>query len=257
MKYFIIAVLFVISLVYSGYYVYMYDKKVDKKEEKTAFKTPVPVKIPEHLTKKFWDNVTPEQLKEKLKNIKDVNEVRPDKKMNMLHLLSLHSQYFELVPLLVSAGVNYTLQDVKHGATPIHYSLINEKNKSVEFLKQFFKFNVDIDTTSGRGNSSLLIWAVYQRSSIEIIRFLLEKGADPNFKNKWVHTPLIVAFLTNRETGSSFIAPEAIQLLLDYKADIAIKANDGKTAFDYMKENEEFIKTDLFKKLSKKLTDPV
>ncbi|MCZ0933093.1 MAG: ankyrin repeat domain-containing protein [Oligoflexia bacterium] len=41
-----------------------------------------------------------------------------------------------------------------------------------------------------------------------------------------------------------------IQLLLNHNADITVKNAGGKTAFDYMKENEEFKKTELFKKLS-------
>ena len=252
MKYLIVAILFIISLVYSGYYLYKYDKKLDKREGKVAVETSSSMKTPEYLTKKFWHNVTPEQLKEKLKKIEDVNEVRTDNKRNMLHLLVWHGQHPEMVSFLVSAGVDYTRRDGDM-ITPIHYIFVNKKNNSFEFLTQFLKFNIDINMIDGKSDASLLMWSVYQRAPIESIRLLLEKGANPNSKNRWGYTSIMLASKPNKRTGNSFIDPDVVQLLLDYKADITIKADNGKTALDYMKENEEFMKTDLFKRLSSQL----
>lgn len=59
---------------------------------------------------------------------------------------------------------------------------------------------------------------------------------------------------TNKFNNESYIDPSTIQLLLDHNADITVKDIGGKTAFDYMKENEEFTKTELFKKLSKQFS---
>ena len=86
-----------------------------------------------------------------------------------------------------------------------------------------------------------------------MIKLLLERGANPHFqmRKKKSHV-LIAASMPNLRNGDRFIDPEVIQLLLDHKVDITVKRSDGKGAYDFMKENEEFKKTDLFKNISKK-----
>ena len=53
MKYFIISILFLLSLGYAGYYLYTYDKKgnaINKPESQVI----TPKKNPEYLTSEFW-----------------------------------------------------------------------------------------------------------------------------------------------------------------------------------------------------------
>ena len=80
MKYFILLILFVLSICYAGYYLYMFDKKnvavksengVDFLKSNNSKKELINNKqLSEHFTERFWKNATPEQLKEKLENIK-------------------------------------------------------------------------------------------------------------------------------------------------------------------------------------------
>ena len=247
MKYLLIVILFILSLGYAGYYMYMFDKR-DRTNE------PVGTGVQEHLTKKFWRNVTPEQLKEKLKNIKDINEIRPDTQETMFALLIKHGQYPEMIDILISAGVDYNLK-IKEAyekirVTALHLTVIRTE-KPYEFTKVLLKYDQNIDEPDEVFGGSPLQWALFYRAPTEVIELLLSMGANPNFQSKYKHTPLISACPPNRYIGVSFINPKVIQLLLDHKADITIKSLDeGKTAYDYMKENEEFAKTELFKKIS-------
>ena len=274
MKYLIIAILFILSLGYIGYYLYMFDKRdgIDKSisvqvtsdtSKGDGIDKSIPAQVvsdtskrdkgknrksPKHLSRKFWKNVTPEQLKEKLKNIEDINEVHLKKKRSMLHLLMKFGQYPEMVDLLISAGVDYNLID-ENGNKALHYAF-RRTEQAYEFTKEFLKYDKNIDAPNGRSDASPLQSATFNRSDIKVIRLLLEKGANPNFQNRKGRSPLISASIPKRKTGVPFIDPVVIQLFLDYKADITIKDKNGKTALDYMKENEEFKKTELFKKLS-------
>ena len=253
MKYFLIALLFLLSLGYSGYYLYMYDKKKDKTEniERKNFvhQTINTVQTPDYLDKTFWKTVTFEELKKRIKNIKNINEVHPTSKMNMLQLLVIHGQDIRMIDLLISSGIDYKFRSKSKGGTAFHYA-VTRKEGAYEWTKELSNYNYDIDIKGGFTDASPLIWAVHARAPLKLIKFLLEKGANPNFQTTERGTALKAVSVPSKEKNIFSIDPKIVQLLLDYKADITIKDLKEKTAFDYMKENEEFTKTELFKKLS-------
>ena len=205
--------------------------------------------IPEYLTENFWKSVNPDQLKEKLQTIKNINEVRLDNGRSMLHLLAIYGKYPEMVSLLIDKGIDYNLMDTAEEVKALHYAA-KRKEQALEFTKEFAKYHANIDEIGGSGGTALMK-ACYWRVPVEVVKFLLEQGADPNHQSKRGTTPLISA-THPMHNGNRFINPEVIQLLLDYKADINIRNSDGDFAYDLMKENEEFKKTELFKKISKK-----
>ncbi len=265
MKYLVVFVLFALSLAYAGYYLYMFDKKrapvetlaPEMREESGALATaekkgPVEVSFKKkeeirHLLKNFWQEITPEQLKKELKSIQNINEARPDGQ-TMLHLLARYGQHPEMVSLLISAGADITLKDKKN-RTAFLFSVVRGE-KSYEFAQTFLQSGADIDAPVGRRESSPLMAALFNRADIKLIKLLLDKGANPNFQNNKGTTPLMRASIPHKRRKISVIDPQAIQLLLDYKADISIKDKKGRTALDWMRKNKDFIQTDLFKKLS-------
>lgn len=60
-----------------------------------------------------------------------------------------------------------------------------------------------------------------------MVQFLLEKGADPNGKDRWQSTPL--------ETAAKRGYPEIVKLLLEYGADPKAEDLNGDTALDIAK----------------------
>ena len=251
MKYLIISILFVLSLGYAGYYLYMFDKKMGvvndiRSKNDIANKTQM---LPKHLTEAFWINMDTEQLKEKLKNIENVNEVRPDNKKSMLHLLVEHGRHPEMISLLIDAGADYTLKETKWGGKALHHAVIR-KDKAYEFTKALLGYDKNINEKDVKYGATSLIWAVYDRAPASVIQLLLDNEADANAINSTGNTVLIAASIPNEFNEVFFIDPEVIQLLLVRKADITAKNPKGKTAYDYMKDNAEFIKTKIFKKIS-------
>ena len=264
-KYLIAGLLFLGGLVYAGYYLYMYDKKIANVEYPN---TPTPdinnlekkesPKIPVHLTEEFWKTATPQELENQLKNITNVNEQRSSDKKSMLHLLVQHGNYPEMVKILIDAGIDYNLRDTAE-EDPFKTGTIDKKKalfysvfrreQAYEFIKALIEYD-DVNSYVNN-NATLLMIVTYNRKPIDMIQMLLEKGADPNKKDLSAEAnSLITASVLNRFTGESYIDPKVIQLLLDYNADITAKDAYGKSALDYMKENEEFTKTEFFKKLS-------
>ena len=246
-KFFIIFLAFILVLGFAGFYLYHLDKKTPRTGNNN-FSNSSTKKI-NYFSESFWVSVTPEQLEKTLKNIGNINQTKNTNNRNLLHFLILSGKDPEMIDTIISYGINYKSKD-NFGATPLHYAVIREKEayRWVNKLLNYYDDNIDIlDNSYG---ASPLIWALHNRQSIEVIQLLLEKEADPNLQTQNGSTPLIAASNLNIRKNISFIDEKAIQLLLDYKADISIKNSAGKTALDFMKENSDFKKTQLFKKLS-------
>ena len=242
----IIFLAFILTLGFAGFYLYQLDKKPSGMRNNN-FSNSSTKKI-NYFSKSFWANVTPEQLKKTLKNIENINQTEKTNNQNLLHLLVLSGKYPEMIDTIISYGIDYKFKD-NSGATPLHYAVIREK-EAYRWVNKLLNYYDNIDIPDSVYESSPLMWTLYNRQSIKVIQLLLEKGADSNLQAKSGSTPLISASVPNTERNISFIDEKTIQLLLDYKADISIKNLDGKTALDFMKENSDFKKTQLFKKLS-------
>ena len=157
----------------------------------------------------------------------------------MLYFLVKYGQDPKMVSLLIKAGVDYKVKNTSYKGKALHYAVIR-KDKALEFTKEILKHDTNLHDHEER--TAVLLWALYSRAPIEVIKLLLEKGADPHFQNKNGYYSLISASAPNLYSKESFIDPEVIKFLLDYGADITVKNFKGKTAYDFMKENEDFKK---------------
>ena len=260
-KFILVIFLFLALLGYAGFYLYNYNKKnglaptnpenqippitVNQKEEK---------QIPIYLTVAFWKSVTDQELENQLKTITDVNEIRLDNKRSMLHLLVRHGNHPEMVKILIDAGVDYNLKDEVtteageiDNRKALFYAIIRD-DQAYEFSQALLEYTDDPNSYINNKVTPLILASYYRQ--YKIVEALLKKGANPNIRSSTQSTPLIATSTKNVFTNNSYIDPNTIQLLLDHNADITAKNKKGKNAFDYMKENEEFTKTELFKKLS-------
>lgn len=74
-------------------------------------------------------------------------------------------------------------------------------------------------TDLSNGDSALEI--VVRRGDVTYTRFLLQKGADPNIRNKQGQTAAMIAVTQNE--------PECLQILVDAKANVNLANNRGET----------------------------
>lgn len=98
---------------------------------------------------------------------------------------------------------------------------------------------IDINSTQKganiRDNLTLLNVAVVE-STPEVVRILLENGADPNDSNAYERlTPLHRAVYYHRENPSASVI---VQMLLDYGADPLLRSESGKRPMDLVAEDD-------------------
>ena len=86
---------------------------------------------------------------------------------------------------------------------------------------------VDVNARTSDNSYALNRAAVYNQA--EMVRLLLDRGADPNVQNSEGDTPLICA--TKYAAGHA----ATVKLLVEGGTDLMIKDKDGKTALDYAK----------------------
>lgn len=87
--------------------------------------------------------------------------------------------------------------------------------------------------------------AALESESDKVIGILIENGAYVNTMNNYLQTPLFIAVKSNNIIGASS--------LLNYNADIYSRDINGQTAFDQIKEIEEWLKSDFFNKQQKQI----
>ena len=74
----------------------------------------------------------------------------------------------------------------------------------------------------------------WMKNSNEVIKFLLENGANPNLQDKNGETAL--------HGAAFFLNVQNIQTLLNYGADLTIKNNKGLTAIEVVKNTNHYLK---------------
>ena len=134
------------------------------------------------------------------------------------------SLLFSLVAIVLLASCGSDAQTKKNGkeapAIDIHTAVVSN---NVEAVKQHLEAGTNINEKDPFGGSSPLISAsLFDKP--EMVKILLDAGADINFQNNDGSTAL--------HTAAFFCRPEIVKMLLDKKADKNIKNKYGATAYD-------------------------
>ncbi len=122
---------------------------------------------------------------------------------------------FLLIPLLVS-GLLLAQPAVAQSLPPLLQAIKDNELPQVETL---LKAGADIKTADSDSDNVLMYAALY--STVDCMQLLLQKGADPNAKNKLGETAILWCTHDLQKT----------KLLLDHKADVNSKTTTGNTAF--------------------------
>lgn len=139
----------------------------------------------------------------------------------------------DMVEYLLSKGADHTIAE-KQGFYPIHGAT---HNNFIEVINVLLKHGIDINTQSKDSTTPLYYSLGYvgQKTNINLVKFLLEKGANPNIEHKNGHYPIHAAinskdidvlqlFIKNNEdankTGASGMTP--LYFAVNYIGDVGI-----------------------------------
>jgi ankyrin repeat protein len=90
---------------------------------------------------------------------------------------------------------------------------------------------VDINARTGNGSYALNNAAV--ENEVEVMRVLLDRGADPNVQNSQGDTPLICA---TKYAGGKAVT---VKMLVEAGTDLTVRDHKGKTALDYASAQDQ------------------
>lgn len=139
---------------------------------------------------------------------------------------TLYSILFLVITLFIAScgSKDSTAQNKKPGTaapdTDIHTAV---STGNAEAVKQHLAAGTNINEKDPFGGSSPLISAALFGKN-DIVKILIDAGADINFQNNEGSTPL--------HTAAFFCRPEIVQLLLDKNADKTIKNKYNATAYE-------------------------
>ena len=111
-----------------------------------------------------------------------------------------------------------------------------------DIVKVLLEKGADVNAKNDKDDTALMLLTAKEVTDIEIVKWLLEAGADVNAKNQYGNTALIWA------TKNGYT--EIVELLLEYGADVSIKNNKDEDALDFALNVKQ--DTKLYKLLSKK-----
>jgi ankyrin repeat protein len=136
--------------------------------------------------------------------------------------------------LLNHAGADHAIARSDTTWTPLHRAAYGIHPEAVQVL---LEYNADVNSQSNQRYTPLYLVlyrhvapsTVTEEKVVDIVRGLLEHGADPNLRHRSLSTPL--------HQASSKGRLEAARLLLSYGAKVDEKDGEGKTPFQLASSN--------------------
>ncbi len=133
--------------------------------------------------------------------------------------------YNEIIELLLNKGTDVNVVDEGSdgmGDSPLLIAIRNAL--PIDIIKALVEKGANVNYKNQEGDTPL-IESVFDNASIEVVDFLIEKGADVNAQNEEGNTPLLAASMN----GYTEIA----RSLIENGADLNLQSQGGETALIY------------------------
>jgi ankyrin repeat protein len=156
-----------------------------------------------------------------LKKYPRLTEYLNDAGKSAIHLIEDCGPLNRCIDLYLGVGRSAELDVVPYDGETLLIKVIGKCESNIGYIPIVTKLlssNIRLDIPSG---NPPLIHSIEIGSQIRVPTLLLENGANPNLKNKYGMSALIMAILGGSSTG-------VVKLLLDYNADINYSGPDGK-----------------------------
>ena len=166
-------------------------------------------------------------------------------------LFSIYNRQKEVRDLLLSRGVPLELHEAAAAGDVARVKELVEKDASLakgfspdgfpilalaavfgqfEVTKYLHAKGGDVNAAAANGSGYNALTGAVTSGHSEIVKWLLENGADPNYRYANNYSPLLNAAANGHL--------EILQLLIAHGADLHAKTNDGKTALAFAEERK-------------------
>lgn len=166
-------------------------------------------------------------------------------------LFSIYNRQKEVRDLLLSRGVQLELHEAAAAGDVARVKELVEKDASLakgfspdgfpilalaavfgqfEVTKYLHAKGGDVNAAATNGSGYNALTGAVTSGHTEIVKWLLENGADPNYRYANNYSPLLNAAANGHL--------EILQLLIAHGADLHAKTNDGKTALAFAEERK-------------------
>lgn len=115
----------------------------------------------------------------------------------------------------------------ENGFTPLHLAAAKGNIELVKILLSEYKFKLDSQTKDGQ---TFLMWVITRSNNPEVIKILLDHGANVNLQDKLGWTALHHAVSVSSKFQRS--ASEVLSLLMKYSPDLEAKTTEGQGPFE-------------------------
>lgn len=139
--------------------------------------------------------------------------------LNSLHFSAKYN-HIDIFNLSIKNGGNLYSQD-NDGCTPYYLAVLHKHNEIIQAIESL---EFDVNKLCGSLQETQLHIAVNLKH-LHMAEFLLEKGADPNIKDKYGFTPLHKAIQSGQD--------DMIKLLIRHGMDLNIVDGGGQTPLHY------------------------
>lgn len=160
----------------------------------------------------------------------------------ILMLAADHSGNAPIIEFLIQVRADIQAKE-KNGQTALHFAANRQESDVIKLLVQA---GADINAQTKDGDTPLMKSIDTPASEHNTAETLIKLGAKVNLQNQKGMTALMYACKQNRYV-------DTIQLLLDYKANLALEDVTGRTALDYFDLNKnKFVRENPIRKRLKK-----
>ena len=137
----------------------------------------------------------------------------------------------DAIKLLIQHGADVNYTDY-HCWFPLVNCCIKPIN-NIETIEFLIESGVYVNSKSNQNQNALMHLVMEHSENLEIFKLLIRKGIQINCKDINNNTALMICFKSEK---NKLIRYDIIKLLLDNKADIYIKNDEGKNIFDIVKD---------------------
>src|ERR1051325_1833617 len=125
----------------------------------------------------------------------DLNLVDEDGRTPLMHAVLAENADSKIVSMLLERGADVNAQDKGRHWTALHFAAQSQRD---DIVKVLLENGARVDPVDTFGNTPLWVAVMNTLSRLDVVRRLVESGADPNRKNQAGVAPIDIAKQSGR-----------------------------------------------------------